>query len=158
MKQSFYILLITGASAIVATILARSWGFREDFGSAIGGILGLTASNGTAFVFRGAMVRGGSSSEALTDSRTLELGFAYGVFAIAYFAFVGWLTGYVHKHGELAGTVCGGCGGYILAVTIPAIHRSPFMSLGRQLQLVLSCLVFVALLGIVWVMYKHEIQ
>ena len=102
-------------------------------------------------------LRGGESrNEGIPKSVSSELGFAYGVFAISYFAFVGWLAGYLHDHGELAGTVCGGLGGYILAVSVPAMHRSPFMAAGRTLQLSLSVVAFGSLLAIVWGMYKHE--
>jgi hypothetical protein len=80
------------------------------------------------------------------------------VFAIAYFAFVGWLTGYLHDHGEFAGTVCGGLGGFILAIIVPALHRSSFMAVGRKLQLALSVVALLALLGSVWAMYAHDFR
>lgn len=157
MKQSFYILFVTGACAIAATFLAWVWGGKqEDVGSAIGGVAGLLLANGVAFTFRGPRVSGESHNEKVPESASSELGFIYGVFAIVYFAFVGWLAGFIHGHGELAGTVCGGLGGYILAVSVPAIHRSPFLAAGRKLQLALSVIALGALLTVVWVMYKHE--
>lgn len=153
MKPSFYILLVTGACAIAATLLAWMWGGKqEDVGSAIGGFIGFILANGMVFTLRG----GESRNDGIPKSVSSELGFAYGVFAISYFGFVGWLAGSVHGHGDLAGTVCGGLGGYILAVSVPAIHRSPFMAAGRKLQLTLSIVAFGALLTVVWVMYKHE--
>ncbi|QEG00752.1 hypothetical protein Mal15_48240 [Stieleria maiorica] len=157
MKQAFYILLATGACAIAGTLLA--WlhgGQQEDVGSAIAGGAGFVMANGIAIRFRGSKVIGDSHSETFSGIASPELGFAYGVFAIAYFAFVGWLTGFLHDHGDFAGTVCGGFGGFILAIIVPAIHRSSFMAAGRKLQLSLSVIALGALLTIVWAMYKHE--
>lgn len=157
MKQSFYILLVTGAFAIAATALA--WlvgGKQEDVGCAIGGLVGFLVANAFAFRIRGPEVSGESQNANALRLASPELGFSYGVFAIIYFAFVGWLSGYVHGHGELAGTVCGGLGGYILAVSVPAINRSPFMSAGRPLQLALCIIALGGVLMIVFVMYKHE--
>jgi cyanate permease len=157
MKQSFYILFVTGAFAIAATFVAWVWGGKqEDVGGAIGGVVGFLLANGVVFTFRGPGVSGETQNEQVLESAAFELGFAYGVFAIFYFAFVGWLAGYLHDHGDLAGTVCGGLGGYILAVSVPALHRSSFMAVGRKLQLALSVVALGALLTIVWVMYKHE--
>lgn len=153
MKPSLCILLVTGACASAATLLAWMWGGKqEDVGSAIGGVAGFILANGVVFACRGGEPR----NEGSPKSASAELGFAYGVFAVTYFAFVGWLAGYVHHHGELAGTVCGGLGGYILAVSVPAIHRSPFLAAGRKIQLALSVVAFGGLLTVVWVMYKHE--
>ena len=153
MKPSFHILLFTGACAIAATFLAWIWGGKqEDVGSAIGGVAGFLIANGMVFRLRG----GDTRNEKIPESVSSELSFAYGVFAISYFAFVGWLAGYVHDHGELAGMVCGGLGGFILAVSVPAIHRSPFMAAGRKFQLALSVVALGALLTIVWRMYRHE--
>jgi hypothetical protein len=116
MKQSFYVLFVTGAFAIAATFLAWVWGGKqEDVGSALGGVIGFLLANGVALTFRGPGISGKSQNEKAPESASFELGFAYGVFAIIYFAFVGWLAGYLHDHGELAGAVCGGLGGYILA-------------------------------------------
>lgn len=152
MKQSFFVLGITGAFAIAATLFAWVYGGKqEDVACAIGGTAGFVVANGIVVVFRKSQGFGESDN---TDSH--EIGFAYGVFAIALFAFVGWLTGYLHEHGDFAGTVCGGLGGFILAAFVPALHRSRFMGLGRKLQFALSVLALGALLKIVWVMYEHE--
>jgi hypothetical protein len=152
MKQSFFILTITGLSAIAAMLLA--WvhgGKQEDVACAIGGVVGLAIANVVVIAFLTPRAVGESDYKG-----SPEIGFAYGVFAMAYFAFVGWLTGYLHGHGDFAGTVCGGLGGFILAVIVPAIHRSPFMALGRKQQFALSVLALGALLRIVWVMYLPE--
>lgn len=157
MQQSFYILFVTGAFAITATFLAWAWGGeQEDVASAIGGVVGFLLANGVALTFRGREISGESQNEEIPESASCELGFAYGTFAIVYFAIVGWLAGFLHAHGELAGTVCGGLGGFILAVSVPAIHRSTFMAAGRKLQITLSVVALGALLTIVWMMYKHE--
>lgn len=153
MKPSFCILLVTGGCAIAASLLAWMWGGKqEDVGSAVGGVVGFLLANGVVFTLH----RGESRHDGITKAESSELGFAYGVFAISYFAFVGWLAGYLHNHGELAGTVCGGLGGYILAVSVPAIHRSTFMAASRKLQLALSVVAFAGILAIVWGMYKRE--
>ncbi|MEZ6113204.1 MAG: hypothetical protein R3C99_19655 [Pirellulaceae bacterium] len=157
MNWALFILLATGAGAIAGAFLAwLGGGQQEDFGSAIGGVVGLVIANGTAIYLRGFANGRDSTSGTLSNSASCESGFAYGVFAIAYFAFAGWLTGYLHGHGDFAGTVCGGLGGFILAVTVPAFHRSSFMAAGRKIQLAFSVAAFVALLAIVWMMYKHE--
>ena len=157
MKQSCYILLVTGAFALVATFLAWVWGGKqEDAGCAIGGVIGFVLANGVAFIYRGSGVSGYSHSGNTPKAELAALGLAYGVFAIVYFAFVGWIAGIAHQHGELAGTVCGGLGGYILAVGVPALHRSAFLSAGRKLQLAVAVMALGALLTIVYVMYKHE--
>lgn len=157
MKQSFYILLVTGVFAIAATFLAWVWGGKqEDASCAIGGVAGFLLANGAAFRIRSSKVSGESYSENVFECESPVLEFAYGVFAIIYFAFVGWLSGYLHDHGELAGTVCGGLGGYILAVSVPAIHRSLFLSAGRAFQLALCVIALGGILAIVYVMYKHE--
>ena len=152
MKHSFFILTVTGVFAIAATLLA--WvhgGKQEDVACAIGGIVGFAIANVVVIAF----VKRGAVSES--DCRGFpEIGFAYGIFALAYFAFVGWFSGYLHGHGDFAGTVCGGLGGVILAVIVPALHRSPFMALGRKLQFALSVVALAALLRIVWVMYRPE--
>lgn len=89
MKPSFCILFVTGACAIAATLLAWMWGGKqEDIGSAIGGVAGFILANGVMFTLRG----GESRNEGIPKSVSSELGFAYGVFAISYFAFVGWLV------------------------------------------------------------------
>ena len=157
MKQSFYILFATGTCAIAGTLIAWiSGGQQEDVGSAIGGIAGFAIANAMAITFRGSKVTDESTKIKLSERASSESGFAYGVFAIAYFAFAGWLTGYLHDHGDFAGTVCGGLGGFIVAIIVPAFHRSSFMSAGRRLQLSLSVVALGALLAIVWAMYKHE--
>ena len=147
----------TGACAVAGTLLAwTSGGQQEDVGSAVGGLVGFALANGIAFAFRGSRVCDESHNDSHPDPAAAELGFAYGVVAVAYFAFVGWLTGHIHDHGKLAGTVCGGLGGFILAIIVPAIHRSSFMAAGRKLQLALSVAAVGAILAIVWAMYKHE--
>ncbi|MCO8123989.1 hypothetical protein NHH03_19755 [Stieleria sp. TO1_6] len=157
MKQSFTILLATGSCAIAATFLAWIWGGQqEDVGTAIGGIVGLVIANGMAVRVRRSRVSGELGNEQSSNSPSCELGFAYGIFAILFFALVGWLSGHLHGHGELAGIVCGGLGGYILAVLIPAVHRSSFLAAGRKLQLAISGAAFVALVSVVWAMYQHE--
>lgn len=158
MKQSVGILFFTGACAIAASFLASIWEFREDFASAVGGVAGFALANGVTIALRGLRVSGVSDKESSTVSQSFELGFAYGVFAIVYFSLVGWLTGYLHRHGEFAGTVCGGLGGFILAVIVPSILGSSFMSTGRRLQIAIAGVAFVAMLSIVWVMYEHEIR
>lgn len=157
MIQSFQILLATGGCAIAGAILAWVRGDQqEDFGSAVGGIVGFAIANGMAITLRGLRTNDDSHRETFSDPASCESGFAYGVFAIGYFAFAGWLTGYLHGHGDLAGTVCGGLGGFILAVIVPALHRSSFMARGRKVQLALSVVALGAVLAIVWTMYKHE--
>lgn len=137
---------------MAATVLA--WvlgGKQEDVASATGGVLGFVVANVMVIRF----LKTGARSES-NDNGSAEMGFAYGVFAITYFAFVGWLAGYLHGHGDFAGTVCGGLGGFILAVIIPAIHRAPFLASGRSQQFALSVVALAAILRIVWVMYRHE--
>ena len=152
MKYSFFILLVTGSFAIAATFLAWAHGGKqEDVASAIGGVIGFAIASSVANAFA---KRGGVSDSVC--ERCPEIGFAYGVFAVTYFAFIGWLTGYLHGHGDFAGTVCGGLGGFIMAVIAPALLRSPFMALGRKHQFVLSVVALGALLRIVWVMYLPE--
>jgi cyanate permease len=157
MKQSFYILSVTGASAIAATLFAWIQGNKqEDVGSAIGGVAGFVFANGIAIFYRGSKYRVALRAENSSESDACELGFAYGVFAIAYFAFVGWLTGYLHDHGDFAGTVCGGLGGYILAVMVPALHQTSFLAARRKQQLAIAVVALGALLRIVWAMYERE--
>ncbi|MGB7345949.1 MAG: hypothetical protein WBD20_17155 [Pirellulaceae bacterium] len=67
-----------------------------------------------------------------------------------------WQAGFLHGHGDFAGTVCGGLGGIIMAIIVPAIHRSPFMASARRLQLSLSVVAPGSPLAIVPAMYKHE--
>lgn len=153
MKSAFYVLLTTGGVAIAATLVAWMWDAQqEDVSCAIGGVAGFLLANGIAITLH----RDRSRNDEVVTTGSVELGFAYGVFAIFYFAFVGWLSGYLHNHGDLAGTVCGGLGGYILAVGVPAIHRSPFLGGGRRLQLLLAIVAFCGVLAVVWLMYKHE--
>ena len=152
MKQLLFILIVTGAFAIAATFLAWALGGKqEDVANAIGGILGFAVANGVVIRFLKPGAHGARNYKSSS-----ETGFSYGVFAIAYFAFVGWLTGYLHGHGDLAGTVCGGLGGFIPAVMVPALHRSPFLASGRRLQFAMSVVALAALLGIVWVWYLPE--
>ncbi|KAA5546940.1 hypothetical protein FYK55_00505 [Roseiconus nitratireducens] len=152
MKQSFFVLGITGAFALASTLFAwADGGKQEDVACAIGGVAGFAAANGMVLVFR--RFQGVGDSDHVDSP---EIGFAYGVFAIAFFSFIGWLTGYLHEHGDFAGTVCGGLGGFILAVIVPTLHRSQFMAWRRKLQLALSVLALGALLKIVWAMYEHE--
>ena len=152
MKQSFFVLGITGAFAIAATLIAWvNGGKQEDVACAIGGVFGFAIANGMLIVFRKSNSVGESD---YTDSP--EIGSAYIVCAIAYFAFIGWLTGYLHEHGDFAGAVCGGLGGFILAVFVPALHRLRFMALGRKIQFALSVLALGSLIKIVWAMYEHE--
>lgn len=152
MKRSFSILTVTGVFAIAATLLAwMHGGKQEDVACAIGGIIGFVIVNCAVI----ALLKFRMFSES-DYGGVPEIGFAYGVFALAFFAFVGWLAGFLHGHGDFAGTVCGGLGGVILAVIVPALHRSPFMARGRKQQFALSVLALGALLGIVWVMYRPE--
>lgn len=157
MKQSFYILFATGTSAIAGTLFAWMCGGRqEDAGSAIGGVVGFAIANGVVTTFCRSKAAGESYNQRCSNHASTEAGFTYGVFAIAYFAFVGWLTGYLHDHGAFAGTVCGGLGGFIVAIIVPTLYRSSFMAARRKLQLSLSAVALGALLAIVWAMYKHE--
>lgn len=154
MKTAFYVLLTTGGFAIAATLVAWMWDAQqEDVSCAIGGVAGFLLANGIAFTLR----RSNSREEEVVTAESTEFGFFYGLFAIFFFAFVGWLSGYLHNHGDLAGTVCGGLGGYILSVSVPAIHRSSFLAASRRLQFLLAILALCGLIGIVWVMYKREV-
>ena len=82
--------------------------------------------------------------------------------SIAVFAVIGMLTGFVHGHGEIAGTVCGGLGGLILAIIVPAIlgtmFGTSFMAKGRFLQYCVAVMALVLLVVIVCVMYKVGIM
>ncbi len=112
MKLSFCILIATGACAIAATILAWAWGGRqEDVGSAVGGAVGFLLANALAAGMMPESRGGDLRCDDDLESGSVELSLAYGVFAICYFAFVGWLAGCIHDHGEFAGMICGGLGG-----------------------------------------------
>lgn len=152
MKQSFFVLVFTGAIAIAATLVAWAYGGKqEDVACAIGGVAGFAIANAMVIAFRKSRGIGEPDSAG-----SPETGFAYGIFAVAFFAFVGWLTGWLHNHGDFAGTICGALGGFILAVFVPALHRSQFMASGRKHQFALSVVALGALLRIVWAMYEHE--
>lgn len=159
MKRAFSILFATGICATMGLLLAW-WhgGQQEEMGTAIGGFLGFAVANGVAARISGSRAALRSSDDKCADRSCCEAGFAYGVFAVGYFAFIGWLTGFLHGHGDLAGTVCGGLGGFILAVIIPTLHQSEFMAQGRKFQFAISAAAFAALLRIVWAMYEHELM
>ena len=72
------------------------------------------------------------------------------------FAMVGLLTGWLHGHGDVAGTVTGGLGGLILSITVPAMLGSSFMGNRRRTQCIVAAIAFVAQMAIVWMMYRHE--
>jgi hypothetical protein len=78
--------------------------------------------------------------------------------SVAVFAVIGMLTGYLHGHGEIAGTVCGGLGGLILAIMVPAIlatiFGTSFMAKGRFFQYCVAVLALILLVVIVCVMYE----
>jgi hypothetical protein len=152
MQHWFFILIVTGAFAIAATMVAWLQGGRqEDVACAIGGIVGFVIAISVVNVSLKSCAVGRSDYE-----KCPEIGFAYGVFAVVYFAFIGWLAGYLHGHGDFAGTVCGGLGGFFVAVIVPAVIRSPFMAFGRKQQFALSLVALGALLRIVWVMHRPE--
>jgi len=73
--------------------------------------------------------------------------------SIAVFAVIGMLTGYLHGHGEIAGTICGGLGGLMLAVVVPLICETPFLSKHRYLQFFIAAIALVPLSSIVCWMY-----
>ena len=63
---------------------------------------------------------------------------AFVLASIAVFALIGMLTGYLHGHGEIAGTICGGLSGFILAIIVPVLQGTSFMSEHRFLQLIMA--------------------
>jgi hypothetical protein len=73
--------------------------------------------------------------------------------SIAVFAVIGMLTGYIHGHGEIAGATCGGLAGLILAIVVPAILGTSFMSKRRFLQCCVAVVALVVLVVIVCMMY-----
>jgi hypothetical protein len=74
------------------------------------------------------------------------------------FAMVGLLTGWLHGHGDVAGTVTGGLGGLILAIIVPAMLGSSFMGNRRHVQYGVAAVAFVIQMSVVWIMYRHEFQ
>ena len=74
--------------------------------------------------------------------------------SMAVFAVIGMLTGYLHGHGEEAGTVCGGLGGLILAILVPSMLGTPFMTKRKTLQYCVAAVALVLLLAIVCHMYN----
>jgi cyanate permease len=139
-------------------LLAWQTGHREDFSCAGGGFAGLVVANGAIAYRRRAPSNTSGDSVRSKDNASLLGTSIYLIVAITTFACIGWMTGIVHQHGEMAGAACGGLGGLILATCVPAIHRLDFLSRHRTLQLAVSILALVSLLGIVWVMYEHELR
>ena len=82
----------------------------------------------------------------------------YIVSSIAVFAMIGLLTGYAHGHGGDAGAACGGLAGFVLAVTVPAMLGTSFLSQRRMLQCGIAVIALILLLLIVAVMYAHVID
>lgn len=78
--------------------------------------------------------------------------------SMAVFALIGLLTGYLHGHGQEAGTACGGLAGFILSTGVPAMLSTPFMSKRRTLQCCVAGVALVILVSIICVMYSHVIQ
>ena len=74
--------------------------------------------------------------------------------SVAVFAVIGMLTGYLHGHGEDAGTVCGGLGGLILAIVVPSMLGTSFMTNRKILQDFVAVIALVLLLVIVCQMYN----
>jgi hypothetical protein len=74
--------------------------------------------------------------------------------SIAVFAVIGMLTGFIHGHGEIAGATCGGLAGLILAIAVPAILGTSFMSKRRFFQYCVAAVALVVLVVIVCVMYN----
>ena len=73
---------------------------------------------------------------------------------MAVFAVIGMLTGYLHGHGEDAGAVCGGLGGLILAIVVPSMVGTSFMTNRKLLQYFVAVMALVLLLAIVCRMYN----
>ena len=74
--------------------------------------------------------------------------------SIAGFATLGLFTGFVHGHGEIVGTVCGGLAGVVLAVFVPAVVSTSFMTNNKMLQYVIGLVALLMLVVVVCWAYK----
>lgn len=152
------ILFVTAMSGLLAMLLAWQAGYREDLSCAGGGIIGFALANGVMIYRTRSLSTMSQDVERRKDSASHLATALYLIVIIISFACLGWMTGIVHKHGEVAGAACGALGGIILATCVPAIHRLNFLSGHRRLQLIVSLFALLILLGIVWVMYEHELR
>jgi hypothetical protein len=69
--------------------------------------------------------------------------------SIAVFAMLGLLTGFVHGHGEIVGTICGGLAGIVLAIFVPAVVSTSFMTNRKPLQYFIALVALSSLLLVV---------
>jgi cyanate permease len=158
MKDSVFVLSVTAILSLAGLFIASLVGNREDLGTAVGGVAGFVLAHYTLSERRRPRQQPDQENGSARLSRSPFGAFIYLLFSVAGFSFIGWLTGYVHDHGQLAGALGGGLGGLILATMVPAMQRSSFLSTGRRFQLAMSTAATLALLGIILVMYRHLFQ
>ncbi len=155
MKHSILILAFTAIAAIAALMVGRSFGMREDVACACGGLIGFALSN----IFCGHKPRQIEASEAsaISNATTASI-IAYLVFSISCFAFIGWLTGYLHHHGANAGGITGSFGGAILAIVTPQFRGSSIIPLRKEWMIGLVLLLVAMFALVVWAMYFTEMR
>jgi hypothetical protein len=155
MKQSILILAFTAIAAIAALIIGRSLGTREDVSCAFGGLIGFALSN----IFCGHKPRQIEPSDASAIRNATKASIiAYFVFWISCFAFIGWLTGYLHHHGANAGGITGSLGGAILAIVTPQFRGTSIIPLRKELMIGLVLLLTTMFALVVWAMYFTEMK
>ncbi len=155
MKHSIFILAFTAIAAIAMLILGRALGFREDVSSAFGGLIGFTLSN----IFYGHKPRQVAANDASAICNVTKASIvAYFVFSIGCFAFIGWLTGYLHHHGANAGAITGSLGGAILAIVTPQFRGSSIIPLRKEWMIGLVLLLTTMFALVVWAMYFTDMK
>ncbi len=155
MKHSILILASTAIAAITALIFGRSLGTREDVSCVLGGLIGFAISS----IFGGRKPSQIEASDASAICNATKAAIvAYFAFSISCFAFIGWLTGYLHHHGANAGGITGSLGGAILAIVTPQFRGVSIIPLRKELMIGLILLLTAMFALVVWAMYFTEMK
>ncbi len=156
MRCTLLALISTAVFSCIGLFLAIATGSREDYGSAIGGLSGFCLATGFGLMWLSPLKSVDEST--LTESRWTPpnvWGTFYGGSAVV-FALIGWLTGYLHQHGQNAGAISGFFGGLLVSLCLAELFRWPLLPFNLALRLTFIIISMLLVLIVVWAMYFTE--
>ena len=155
MIQAMKIILMAGVMASGAAMLANSYGYREDYWSAFGGLMCLGIGWKLFPATQEEWWWDPQFADYLNPGHLLT---AYFIMNVVFLAIIGWLTGWIHRHGAFEGAISGGLSGFLLAIIIPLLQGTRLFPFSKPVWIALSFVAFAGLLAIIGAMYAHVFQ